>query len=61
MEDCLHLGYHEEAGGFLICDECGEDVTILWLDADDPEFADDDDDAERDFDWNDVAEEKELE
>lgn len=26
--DCLHISFTEQAGGWLICDECGEDVTL---------------------------------
>lgn len=27
MSDCIHVSYSEQAGGFLICDDCGKDVT----------------------------------
>lgn len=26
-EDCLHLSVQEEAGGFIVCSDCGKDVT----------------------------------
>jgi hypothetical protein len=26
-EDCIHVSYTKQAGGFLICDDCGEDIT----------------------------------
>lgn len=26
-DDCTHISYTEQAGGWLVCDECGEDVT----------------------------------
>lgn len=24
---CIHISYSEQAGGFVICDYCGEDIT----------------------------------
>jgi hypothetical protein len=30
-DECLHISSSEQAGGFLICDECGEDVTLEVL------------------------------
>jgi hypothetical protein len=25
--DCIHISFTEQAGGWLVCDDCGEDVT----------------------------------
>ena len=25
--ECIHVSYTEQAGGFVICDYCGEDIT----------------------------------
>lgn len=30
-DTCLHVSYAEQAGGFLICDDCGKDVTLEIL------------------------------
>ena len=27
-DDCVHVSYTEQAGGFIICDYCGEDITL---------------------------------
>ncbi|HEV8434223.1 MAG TPA: hypothetical protein VGR95_12480 [Thermoanaerobaculia bacterium] len=26
--DCIHISFTEQAEGWLICDDCGEDVTL---------------------------------
>lgn len=27
-ESCLHISYHEEAGGWIVCDDCGESERL---------------------------------
>jgi len=27
IDDCIHVSHHEEAGGWTVCDDCGEDIT----------------------------------
>lgn len=26
-DDCVHVSYTEQAGGWIACDDCGKDVT----------------------------------
>lgn len=41
-EECIHISYREEAGGWLICDNCGKDVTLQIYEAleyqDEPDY-----------------------
>lgn len=36
-DECIHVNYSEQAGGWIVCDDCGKDITLDRLEDDEPE------------------------